>query len=792
MDSLLADLRLALRTLARSPGFAAVAILTLAIGIGANSVIFSVVNAALWRSLPYDEPERLCSLEEVNVAQGQAGFGVSYPNFTDWRDQNDVFQQVAATRVGTAALTGDGEPVRLPVALVSGDIFRLLRFAPALGRTFTSEEDRLGGPRAVVLGHRFWKNRRGSNPSVLGNPVVLDGDVYTVIGVMPEGFSWPSSDVEAWIAIGPASGFMQNRAVHVLDVSARLRDGVTFEEAGARLKAIASRIQLADPASDPGHGRNVKPALLVLLGAVSFVLLIACANIANLLLARGAGRRREMAVRAALGARRARLLRQVMTESVVIALLGGAAGLLLAQWSAEALIAGSPVASPAPGAGLDVRVLAWTLGVSILTGLLCGAAPALRASGIELMAALRADGTRLTGSGARHGFGHALLVAEIALSMILLTGAGLLIRSLDRLISVDPGFQSDHLLTMSVDLLGARYEKRDEVIRFFRDLPARLESLPGVEAVSAVSALPVSLGDSRGDLTVEERPFRPGEALAASYRRILPNYFATMGIPLVQGREFDDHDTGDGEKVVVINESMARELWPGGDPLGKRIKVGPAANEPWLTIVGVVGDVKNIRLDADREFATYEPHPQRPWSGMSVVVRTRTDPAALTGAVRGRLLESGGEILVDRASTMGDRIHFSVSDRRFTMRLLAAFAITALFLAAIGIYGVSSYVVTQRTREIGLRIALGAGRRDVLKLVLGRIVTLLILGVPAGILASLALSRVLASQLFGVSPTDPVTFAAVSTTLAIAALLAGYLPARRAMAVDPMTSLRYE
>jgi putative ABC transport system permease protein len=803
MKNIPQDLRYGARMLIKNPGFTLIAIGALALGIGANTAIFSVVNAVLLRPLPYEGSERLVVLYETNPQQGRDEMSVSYPNFADWRAQSQSFEQLAACLYGGMILTGKDEPARLQVVAVSADFFAMLRVKPLRGRVFLPEEDKVGGAPVVVVSHALWQSRFGGDEGLIGRQITLDGKSRTVIGVMPPNFALPPGDqTEVWMAIGTLADQMQNRAVHRMTAIGRLKSGVTLRQAQTELATIANRIQQQNPAADPGHGvnvisgyesltKNARPALLTLLVAVGFLLLIACANVANLLLARAETRQKEIAIRTALGATRGRIVRQLLAESLLLAVAGGAAGLLLAAWGVDALAGGLPEDFPrAKEIGIDRFVLGFTGALSVLTGLIFGIIPALTRAKPALNETLKEGGR----TGAAFGRGRirgALIVSEMALSLALLVGAGLLIKSFWRLTQVDPGFQPDHLLTMNVTLIGEKYKVTGEVISFFRGLPARLGALPGVKAVSAVSVLPISGGDGNGNLTIEGRDFPPAQTPSASFRRILPNYFSVMGIPLKQGREFDERDTGE-EKVVIINEGMARRFWPDGDAIGKRIKVGPPQNEPWLTVVGVAGDVKNIGLEADAMLATYEPHAQRPWSAMNLAIRTETDPMSLSAAVRGELRAMEKDLLIRNPTTMDERIRLSVAPRRFNMTLLAIFAALALLLAAVGVYGVMSYTATQRTHEIGVRMALGAQSGVVLKLIVGQGLKLALIGVAIGLPAAFALTRWMEDLLFGVRPTDSWTYGAVAALLLLVALFACWIPARRAAKVDPMIALRHK
>ncbi len=804
MDDLIQDLRFAARSLRKSAGFTIVALLTLALGIGANTAIFSVVNGVLLRPLAYDQPDRLVTIAESNPVQDREGFNVSYPNYLEWKKQSRVFEQIAAVRTMSVTLTGGDEAARVLLSLISRELFAVLRVEPALGRGFLAEEDRPGADPVVILSHGLWQRRFGADPEVVGKTIAINGSSSTVIGVMPPEFEFPSEDVELWAPSGLLADRMQNRAVHTLTTVARLEDGVSLDEAKVEMATIAARIQREFPGEDPEHTTTLIPLhervvgntdtiLLVLMGAVAFLLLIACANVADLLMARAAARQKEIAVRTALGASRWRVIRQLVTESVLLGLTGGAAALALAFWGLDLLVAHLPPFMPrVEQIGIDGRVLLFTLLISLLTGLIFGLLPALKASKPDIVGSLKDLVTSAAG-GARDRSRRVLVIAQVALSLVLLVGAGLMIKSFWRLQDVDPGFEPQNLLTMTVSLAGSpKFTTSEEVIAFYADLRGRLEALPGVSSASAVNALPISGGDSDGELTIEGRPFASGAAPGASFRRILPNYFRTAGIPIVRGREFGERDRGEEPFVVIITETMARKYWPDGDAVGTRIKVGPPENEPWLTIVGVAADVRNIGLATQPGLATYEPHTQRPWSTMNVMVRTAIDPLSVVRGVRDEIRQAGGDLPVFNIGTMRERISRSVSTERFNMILLTIFATVALLLAAIGLYGVIAYSVSHRTRELGIRIALGAERKDIVNLVVRQGIPLLGAGVALGLIAAVGLTRFLAGLLFAVSPLDATIFVAVAALLAAVALLASYVPARRATAVDPMQALRAE
>ncbi len=803
MNTTLYELRHAARQFMKHPGFTLIAVVTLGLGIGANTAIFSVVNAVLLRPLPYEEADRLVIVSESNPIQGRQDMNLSHPTFLDFAERNESFERLAALRTSVVTLAGGDEAARVRIALVTHDLFATLRVAPARGRTFDSEEDRPDGAPVVVVSHGLWQRRFGADPALIGKSITLNGSPYAVIGIMPPGFAFPSETIELWAALGPYTTNTQNRGVHILLVVGRLERNVMLREAQAEVEAIADAIQQEFPDADPGHTAYVTPLqtrlvgdmrfpLLVLFGAVVFVLLIACANVADLVMVRAFARYKEVAVRTALGASRWRLMRQLLMESMLLALAGGALAVAFALWGIDLLVASiSGFVPRADLIGVDVQVLVFTLAVSIATGVAFGLLPALRASKSDVAQALK---ERLPSTGGGPGFRDrmVLTVGQVAVSLVLLIGAGLMIKSMWRLQRVDPGFEAENVLTMTVSLIGSEYDTDDEVIAFYRDLQGRLQALPGVRSASAVNALPISGGDSEGQLTIEARPFAPGEAPGATFRRILPNYFRTAGIPLLQGREFDARDGGSEPFVVIISQSIAKLYWPDGDAIGRRIKVGPEALEPWLTIVGVVADVRNEGLDAALGLDTYEPHTQRVWRTMNVIVRTEIDPLAVVSSVRDEIRSASADLPVYNIATMRERISRSFSARRFITVLLSFFAAIALFLAALGLYGALSFSVGQRTREFGIRAALGADPRDILSLVFRQGMIPVAVGLIVGIGAALVLSRLLSDLVHAVSPSDPVTFVTFSFTLAATALLACYIPARRATRIDPIEALRHE
>jgi predicted permease len=800
---MLKDIQFALRGLAKHPGFTAIAVIILALSIAATTSIFSVVNSVLLRPLDFPEPERLMVISEVNPQQGPEPFELSYLNWLDLRQRSKSFEEIAGVTYSSYVLNVQGEPSRVDAMGVSANLFPMLRAHAAQGRTFLPEDEKPGANRVVVVSDRFWR-RHFANQTLNGQGINLDNQGFAVVGVMPAGFQFPDDRMDLWMPFGPdsAAPYLQNRAVHLVFGLGRLKPGITQSDTGNELSAIFGGIQQEHASEDPGHvvsimplherfTGNLKPALYVLLGAVVFLLLIGCANVANLQLARTAARGREMAIRVALGASRWRVIRQSLVESLLLSLIGGGIGFLLATWTITWLLLYLPQGFPrASEIGVNAAMFGFTFSVSVLTGVVFGLMPAIQAARTNVNEGLKTGGKGSLSSGSR--LRRVLVVGEVALSLMLFVGAGLLMKSFWLLTNVNPGFQADHLLTLHVSLPEQKYSQDSQVIEFFRSVPERLSTLPGVKAVSAVNRLPISGGDPHGDLTIEGRTFADGEAPGVSYRRILPNYFRAMGIPLLQGREFDDRDTGGKPDVVIINQKMRDRYWPDGDAIGKRIKIGPPENEPWVTIVGVVGNVNHTGLDAEPDFATYEPHAKRPWSSMTLLVRTAGDPNSVAAPVQRELKNAEKEVLIEDVVTMNRRLDLSVAPQRMNVVLLATFAFIALVLAAVGIYGIMAHSVTQRTQEIGLRMALGARLRDVLAMVLRSGMSLALIGIAIGLAGAFALTRLMRTLLFGVTPTDAVTFASVAVILFVVAFLACYIPARRATRVDPLVALRYE
>ena len=805
------DLRYGMRMLAKNPGFTVVAVLALALGIGANSAIFSVVNSILLNPLPYPNPERLVMVWEENTKAGYPRDTPAAANYIDWRDQSQSFEGMAAMAEQNFNLTGTGDPEKIQGKRVSASLFTLLGVEPRLGRSFLPEEDQPGGNRVVLLSHGLWQRRFGANEKIIGQQLTLNGESYTVVGVMPAHFRFPAREDELWVPIAFTQEEAANRGRHYLQVLARMKPGVALEQAQAEMNTIATRLQQQYPnqnvdlgvAVTPLHEQlvgDIKPALLVLLGAVGFVLLIACANVANLLLARAAVRQKEITIRVALGASRLRLLRQFLTESVLLAALGGGVGLLLSLWGISLLKNFIPESiSQVEVINIDGRVLLFTLGVSLLTGLIFGLAPALQASSFNLNETLK-EGGRDSAAGSRGNRVRALLViAEVAVSLILLIGAGLLINSFLRLRNVDPGFRANNLLTMQVDLPAFKYPDHARRTAFYNELLGRLENVPGVKSAAVTTNLPLYRQGNSIGISVEGIPDpAPGQGKRPTIatRVVSPHYFQTMGIALLQGRGFSEQDRVDSPSVAVINETMARRFWPDQDPTGRRITPGsPTSTDPndWLTIVGVVKDVRQFELVAEPKPQMYLSYTQAGFfAPRDLVVSTDLDPISLAAAVRKTVWEVDRDQPVSNIRTMEEIVSESVARQRFSMMLLGIFAALALVLAAVGIYGVMSYSVAQRTREFGIRMALGARRSDVLKLTVGGGLKLVLIGVAIGLVASFILTRVMSSLLFGVSATDPLTFISISLVLVVVALLASLVPALRATRIDPMEALRYE
>jgi len=811
MQTLLQDLRFGARMLLKNPTVTLVSIIALTLGIGANCAIFSVVNAVLLRSLPYADADRLAIVWEKKQGGKTDQNVINLGNFFDWKDQNSVFADMAAFFDLTTNLTGDGEPEEVPGQIVTTNLFPLLGVSAIQGRTFAPDEGKPGQPNVVVVSHGLWQRRFGGDPSVIGRQVTLNNRQNTIIGVLPADFSWhvpkgsmTRKSAEIW-SPWEASNELRQRRGRFASAVARLRPGVTPAQAQQEMNLIGARLEKQYPQFNTLWGVNVVPLrtqftgdirrpLLILLGAVGFVLLIACANVANLLLARASARKKEIALRAGLGASRWRIARQLLTESALLSAVGGALGLLLAWWGTKALIALSP---PALMDLRDVRVnlpvLAFTFGVSLLTGIVFGLVPALEAARFDLQDSLKEGGKNIGGSARSHRFRNLFVVTQMALALVLLVGAGLLVKSLNRLQSVDPGFNPKELVTMRVSLPTRKYDADGKIISFFQQAVQQVQTLPGVEAAGAINTLPFTGQYAGTSMEIEGRPkLPPGQKLTTGVCVTDANYFQVMQIPLKRGRLFTAQEATEERHVVVVNEAFMRKHLPGEDPLGKRVTINMKdANVP-TEIVGIVGDHKHMGLDLEVEPMAYWPHPELTYSSMTIVMRVRGEATNVVPAARSIIRNLDPDQPVGEVSTMEGLLAKSLARSRFNTTLLTIFAFVALVMAAVGIYGVMSYSVLQRTHEIGVRMALGAQERDVLKLVVRQGVILAVLGVGAGLIASFGLTRLIVTLLFETTATDKTTFAVVAIGLFLITLVACYVPARRAAKVDPLVALRYE
>ena len=809
MPIVIQDLRYAIRMLARNPGFAAVAVVTLALGIGANTAIFSVVSTVLLRPLPFHDPDRI-------VVAGQEWMGgggdFSPADFLDVQKQNHVFEQMAVYRTWNFNLTAGERPERVIGEAVTTNFFSLLGVRPLLGRDLQPTDGGHAGDRAAILSFGLWQRYFGGNPSVLGQKIILNGEPFTVAGVMPRGFAFPEES-ELWVApryAVPAHPLRLNvdpatlRETHYFDVLARLRPGITLEQARADLAVVFKDVVRAHSDSDLRDAKpwvvtlhedevgNIRPALLVLLGAVGLVLLIACANVASLVLARGVARRKELAVREALGAGRTRIIRQLLTESLLLAFIGGALGTLIAFWAFV------PLARMVPAdlhglvqPSLDLRVFAFTALLSLVAGIGFGLAPALTGARAEVFATLK-EGGRTVGRG-RHRAQEILVVAETALALVLLAGAGLLLKSFVHLLSTDEGFDPNRVLTMQIFLPATRYGNPAERDAFVRQALTNIAALPGVQSSCVVTRLPLNPGGSSRGIMIEGRTYTPDrqvEPITPNYSVISPGFFATLRIPLLAGRVFTARDDAQSPRVYVINRTMAKAFWPNENPIGRRVRIG--TDEKWSEIVGVVGDVRQHQLGEPPSPMLYAPYAQDPWPFMDIAVRTAQEPGGVASDLQRAIQAVDKDEPVYNIRTMDEVVSRSLSSRRFNLVLLGSFATLALFLTAIGVFGLISFAVAQRRHEIGVRMALGARREDVVKLVVFHGMRLALAGVALGLAGALGLTRFLSSLLYQVRPTDGVTLSAVALIVAAVALAACYLPARRATRVDPMIALRYE
>jgi predicted permease len=789
------DARYGLRQLRKNPTFTLVAIITLALGIGTNTAMFSIADAVLWRSMPYPHPEQLVVANEIPRADPDSTWGTTYLTFRDWQSRSSVFQNFAATMPDQRVMRDGAEPVRVNGVAVTHDFFDVMGVSATIGRVISASDDTASAAPVVVLSNHLWRDRLDSDPNIVGRTIHIGRTItFTAIGVMPPGFD--DGAVDYWVPlVRVIPPNFATRHVWIFHTVGRLRPGATATQAQSELETMLLQIQHDFPEANRGldvrvnslrtqTSSDLRPALLVLLGAVGLVLLIACANLAALISVRAAGRARELAVRAALGASRARLIAQLLTESALLSFAGGAAGVALAYWATRslALLSKDPRLLHAT---INIPVLLFALAAAAITSILAGIAPAMQHSRDTL-------NSRTGGHRRRARLQQSLVVSEVALCLVLLVGAGLLFKTLRNILDVDAGFRTDHLVTMSVTL-PPTYSTEPQMLQFYRTTAEHLQSLPGISGVSVVNSLPVAPGEANGDINLEGRPAAPGANGASSFRRSLPNYFRMMGIPLLRGREFDERDDGvNKDRVVIINDRFARQFWPDSDPIGKRIKIGPPENNPWLTIVGVVRNIHQTGLENPIGYTVYEPLAQSVSNGEEVAIRTAGDPATIISEVRNEMHRLEPSALVDNIATMDQRIDESVSPRKLNLFLFGLFSGLALVLATIGLYGVVAYSVGQRTQEFGIRMALGAQRSDVVRLVLTQGLKLALAGTAIGIAVALALSSVLRQFLFGVRPADPVTIAGVALLLTIVALAACWLPAFRASRIEPTQALRIE
>ena len=817
MATLWQDLRYGTRMLLKNPGFTLIAVATLSLGIGANTAIFSVANAILLRPLPYPHPERVVTVWGANP---KLNLGIDkIPNspgqFINYRDQSDVFDHIAAFNNDDLNLEGKGEPEKLGTTLVTADFFAVLGVEPALGRTFLREEDQPGHNRVVILSHSLWRRSFGGDPAIIGQAITLSGKSYIVIGVMPPGFHYPhgtdlpavlrfAAQTDVWAPVAFTPQQIDLRYNWEYPVIARLRPGATLRQARTQLSNIAARNRgqyrqtdanfdvIIVPMQDQIVG-DFKSALLILLGAAGLVLLIACANVASLLLARAVDRQKEIAIRISLGARRLRIIRQLLTESALLSLIGGVLGFVLAFWGAKVIVALAPDNLPRiKEVSADMRVVSFTLIAALLTGMICGLIPAWQASKHNLYDSLK-EGTRGV-SRRRHYLREALVTAEVALALALLIGAGLMIRSIIRLYQVDAGFDPNHVLTAQLSLPSGRYSKVEQRMAFYQQVVARLKALPGVASVAGTSAIPLSGMEINAGVLIEGRPQADSmdKLPISKSEAVTVDYFRTLGILLIQGRGFTEQDNKDAPAAVIINETFARRYLPGEDPIGKRLKVGADPADSWQLIVGIVRDIKHRTLEEEPQPEVYTPYLQTSDWALGIVVRTTSDPRSLAAVVRQAIWSADREVPISRFATMDEFVSDSVSSRRFNLALLSIFAVIALSLAAIGIYGVTSYAVTQRTREIGIRMALGAQRGSVMTLIIRQGMTVILIGISIGVITAAALARLMRGLLYEVGAGDPLTYIFVTVLLSGVALLACYFPARSATRIDPMIAIRHE
>jgi putative ABC transport system permease protein len=808
MDQLFADLRYGLRGLAKRPAFTAIALLTLALGIGVNSAIFSAVDSILLRPLPLKDPERLVSVWEQTLRDGIQQNQAAPANFFDLQTQNQVFEQIGAYGPDDVNLTGDGEPERLDGQVVTANVFSILGVAPALGRTFSPDEDQPGQEHVVVLSDALWQRRFNGDPSIINRAITLNGESFTVIGIMPRGFFFPEREIELWTPWAMEPDQKAGRGDHYLWLVARLKQGTTIERTNADLASIAQRLSAEYPRTNEGLGfvahslhqdyvGDLRLPILILFAAVGFVLLIACANVANLLLAQATTRRKEIAIRIALGARRWTIVRQLLIESLLLAAGGGLLGVLGAFWGVEALAKLLPESlSKLQNVSIDARVFLFTLGVSVLTAIVFGGIPALLASSTKPGATLSDVARDMAGGTSGRHVRRVLVVSEVALAVVLLVSAGLLIRSFQLLRQVDTGFTTENALTMRMVLPFPKYQKAETRRDFYDEVLRKIHEVPGIESAGMITFLPLSFHGMNFNFSVEGQPSPSDSKLPfALFRVVSPDYFRAMGIPLRRGRFFDTRDSVDSQPAVLVNRRLAEQYWPGEDAIDKRLKIGPADSpNAWLTVVGVVGDVRQTGL-YEQKLEFYVPYAQERRSFVAprdLIVRTKTDPAVIAAAVRKVVWSVDKDQPVSNVRTLDQVFAAAISQERFQALMLGLFAALALLLACVGLYGVISYAVVQRTHEIGVRMALGAQPLDVLRLVIRQGMMLTLAGLVVGIVAGTFVTRILSDLLFGVTPRDPLTFAGVPVLLLLVAFFACYIPARRATRIDPLAALRTE
>ena len=811
MDSLIKDIRYGVRGLLKHPGFTAIVVITLALGIGASTAIFSVVDSVLLRRLPYRTAERIVAIQEYGK-DGKRGQSTS-ANFLDWRAQNTVFEHLAAIKTTTMNLALSDSAERIDLAQTNADFFDVFGITPQYGRLFIPSDEQAGHQPVVVVSNTLWQRRFGGDPSLVGKPITLDGSNYTVIGIAPPGFRYPDK-TELWLPplrlvpeLFPGQDVTQTRRMGYLTAVALLKPGVSQQQAAGEMETITARLRQQYPDTNNVRFNRVvslhehivgdtNKLLWLLLGAVTFVLLIGCANVANLVLASGASRQKEIAIRTALGASRWRVMRQLFTESTILALAGGTAGLLVAFWGLAAIKKLLPADFPRLNEiHIDLRILAFTFAASVLTGLLFGLVPALQISRPDVQETIRETGRGVSGSRRQNRFRQALIVVEVALSVVLLVGAGLLFRSFMRLQSVNAGFSSEQVLTARLTPSGPNYRTNADGMRFYNQVIEKLSTVPGVEAAGIINTLPLDKGPTSG-FRVEGRPVTtPDKWPSVNYRVVSPNYFNAMSVPVLQGRAYTDRDNQNGPLVMIVNQKLARDIFPNENPIGKRITFGNVDNNQqpvWWEIVGVVANVRSLELREEPAPELYFSAFQELWPAMSLVVRANVEPSSLSGSLRQIVNEVDKSVPVSSVKTMDHIVSESITQPRFNLFLLGLFSTVAMLLSAAGIYGVTAYSVTQRTHELGIRMALGAQVSDVLKMILGQGMAVIGIGVVLGLVAAFGLVRLLRSLLFGVGENDPLTFAAITLGLLLVALIACYIPARRATKVDPLVALRYE